>query len=237
MPKLTSCLLLGLILLAMPASLGAVRSTPGCHEAVYTYGQDKIIVRADMIKRISEDERVIGYCRTKPYEVMDAVFLRLSRVVLAILGRPGEERGQRLAVFGLEPTIRLTWLDQDRGCRPWKICAGELDGDGITEICIGVWKKARFDPVYANRLQVFAWREGRLRPKWFGTRMAGPLLDFSLRDLDGDGRGELVTKERRRGGGTVMMRYEWGEFGFVEPRVMNSPLSSSLPRRNRGGPA
>ena len=58
---------------------------------------------------------------------------------------------------------------------------GDVNGDGIPEIAIGVVKGTRFFPEPAKRLFLFKLYEGRLiRPLWLGSRVANELVDFCI---------------------------------------------------------
>ena len=125
------------------------------------------------------------------------------------------------------PVFRLKKLN------PWKLMAGDVDGDGELEIAVGVYKKSRYDPILEKRPFFYNWKKGRLVPKWLGSRLSRRFDDFVLADLDGDGSHELVALERvkdRSGAGVkggssdsvadkvgnkyVLGVYKWHSFGF-----------------------
>ena len=97
---------------------------------------------------------------------------------------------------------------------PWKLTSGDVDGDGRFEVAVGVYKKSRYDPVWAKRVFFYKLGKERLLPKWLGSRLSRRFDDFVLADLDGDATHELVALERRPGGGHLLGVYRWHSFGF-----------------------
>ena len=67
---------------------------------------------------------------------------------------------------------------------PWPVYrleCGDLTGDGIPEVCVGVEKTTRYHPSQARRLFVFHLFEGRyIRPLWLGSTVGNTLLDFHV---------------------------------------------------------
>ena len=67
---------------------------------------------------------------------------------------------------------------------PWPVYrleCGDLTGDGIPEVCVGVVKPTRYHPTPARRLFIFHLFDGRyLRPLWLGSRVGRPLRDFQV---------------------------------------------------------
>lgn len=67
---------------------------------------------------------------------------------------------------------------------PWPVYrleCGDLTGDGIPEVCVGVVKPTRYHPREERRLFIFHLFEGRyIRPLWLGSRVGNTLLDFQV---------------------------------------------------------
>lgn len=62
----------------------------------------------------------------------------------------------------------------------YRFDCGDLTGDGIPEVCIGVTKPTRYWPV-GRRLFIYHLFHGRyIRPLWMGSRVGRPLLDFTV---------------------------------------------------------
>ncbi len=57
---------------------------------------------------------------------------------------------------------------------------GDLNGNGVNEIVVGVTKKTRYWEE-GNRLFIYKLYNGRLiRPLWLGSRLGGEILDFHI---------------------------------------------------------
>jgi hypothetical protein len=65
----------------------------------------------------------------------------------------------------------------------FRFCCGDLTGDGIPEIGVGVIKRTRFSPETDKRLFLFHLTDGRLiRPLWMGSHVGARLDDFRFGD-------------------------------------------------------
>ncbi|SMC34466.1 hypothetical protein [Papillibacter cinnamivorans] len=98
--------------------------------------------------------------------------------------------------------------------RPMKVQLGDVNGDGINEVSICVYKTTKFHPVLAKRPFFFDLKNGNLIPFWLGSRLSRPFDDYILRDLDGDGADEIISIEELENGGRVLALYNWRGFGF-----------------------
>lgn len=97
---------------------------------------------------------------------------------------------------------------------PWKVQTSDVDGDGMTEIALAVYKTSPFHPVMAKRPFLYDWINGGIFPKWRGSRLSRPFDDYVFADMDSDGRDELVSAEHLADGGKVLSCYCWKGFGF-----------------------
>lgn len=107
------------------------------------------------------------------------------------------------------------WQGIPRKWNPWKIQVADVDGDGMKEIIIGVYKSTRFFPEPHNCLFVFGWDGEEAFPKWLGSRLSKPFEDFAFAELDGNAGEELVSLEVTQDGGRCLVVYSWCGFGFV----------------------
>ena len=98
--------------------------------------------------------------------------------------------------------------------KPWKISIGDVDGDGIDDISIGVYKESPLHPVMAKRPFIYSFRDGQMQPKWRGSRLSRPFDDYDFYDLDGDGTEELISIEILEDGRNLINSYKWKGFGF-----------------------
>lgn len=155
-----------------------------------------------------------------------------------LLGLRGERRARVVAVYEESPRgYRPVFVDRERGFHPWRIAIAELDGDSLPEVLVGVYKKSRFDPTPRTRLFVFDWTEdGTLFPKWLGSNLGAPFDDFVPVSRP-NGRGELLTWERRARGNGVLRLFSWNGFGFnlesmsaLTPHPGRGPASRQTPR-------
>ncbi len=89
----------------------------------------------------------------------------------------------------------------------YRFDCGDLTGDGLPEIVVGVTKPTRYRPQSDRRLFIYHLYGGRLiRPLWLSSRLGGRLLDFAVvrdsvpslvRSLEMDGGGNRVERTYR----------------------------------------
>lgn len=100
-----------------------------------------------------------------------------------------EDGAWRIRLEQQSDTLHTLWLDVDGVCvdsflLPWPVYrfdCGDLTGNGIPEICVGVVKATRYHQQPARRLFIFHLFEGRyIRPLWMGSRVGHPLMDFRV---------------------------------------------------------
>ncbi|MCL2336053.1 MAG: hypothetical protein FWC60_01395 [Firmicutes bacterium] len=97
---------------------------------------------------------------------------------------------------------------------PMRVMAGDIDGDGIKEIGVQVYKATKFYPTLDKRPFFYRLAGGELVPVWLGSRLSRPFDDYILADVDGDQMAELVSIERLQDGTQVICTYKWDDFGF-----------------------
>lgn len=105
----------------------------------------------------------------------------------------------------------------------YRMETGDVDGNGTTEVLVGVIKATRFHPEMGRRLFIFKNYEGLVRPMWLGSQLGGTLQDFHfcngvVRSLETNARNEYTVAE-----------YRWGGFGpkFVRYLVRNTDETSA----------
>jgi hypothetical protein len=110
---------------------------------------------------------------------------------------------------------RVLWRGVPASWRPWKLAVADVDGDGFHEIAVGVYKATRYFPKPHNCLFIYAWDGRSAQPKWLGSSLSRPFLDFAFVDSNGDGRDELIAIETKRDGRRCAAAYSWNGFGFT----------------------
>ena len=137
----------------------------------------------------------------------------------------GERHGQYLLVcdasaqadvddLGYIPPEKI-WQSIDlTDLKPLKVQLGDVNGDGVNEVTLCVYKTAKFHPVLAKRPFFFNLVEGNLIPVWLGSRLSRPFDDYILYDIDADEIHEIVSVEALEDGSRVLAVYNWRGFGF-----------------------
>jgi hypothetical protein len=110
---------------------------------------------------------------------------------------------------------RLLWTGVPARWKPWKLAVADVDGDGRREIIVGVYKSTRFFPRPHNCLFIYAWDGQRVRPKWLGSSLSKPFLDFAFLDANAYGQQELASIEIKRDKRLCLALYSWNGFGFT----------------------
>lgn len=172
------------------------------------------------IFKLGEAEEIKNYCFDKENSEVNYLFL--------VVGRKTKIRGERVVILSLKSNkLKKIWEGLNSGYNPWKILVSDVDGDGKLDVCIGVWKKARFHPVFDNRLFIFGWEEEEIFPKWLGSRLSSPMLDFDFADIDQDGLKELISLEIQKNNLRRIMAYKWKGFGFEGIKILAQDLKQN----------
>ena len=104
----------------------------------------------------------------------------------------------------------LYWLNGWRLPYPvYQYQTGDVDGDGREDAIVGVIKATRFYPEKARRIFIFKLVNGKARPLWLGSKLAGVLKDFRYID------GKIRAMEEAGDGQYVVSDYKWGGFGMA----------------------
>ena len=91
----------------------------------------------------------------------------------------------------------------------FRLSCGDLTGDGIPEIGVGVIKCTRFSPEPDKRLFLFHLTDGNLiRPLWMGSHVGGRLDDFHI------GNALIHTDEHNAADSTFHRTYKLTSFGI-----------------------
>ena len=191
-----------------------------------TENQTTVVLSKNRMQLISQNGILLDEYRVEPWIIRDGCLLPGEKRVIVILGREGKTRGERLACYSFAGNvIRKKWIDNNRDINPWKIVSCDVDGDKHPEVAVGVWKTAKFHPVYDNRLFIYTWEKGMIYPKWLGSRLSSPFIDYDFRDIDQDGVQELIALEYQKDGLMRIMGYEWSGFGFLGSTILEKDLN------------
>lgn len=127
-----------------------------------------------------------------------------------IFGRYGKD----VVIYSNMERLNELYREDFSELKPWKIATGDIDADGIDEISIGVYKKTIFHKVMDKRPFIYSYRYNRLHPKWRGSRLSRPLVNYTFYDIDCDNYDEIVSIELLENGRKTLNSYKWKGFGF-----------------------
>lgn len=90
---------------------------------------------------------------------------------------------------------------------------GDLTGDNLPEIAVGVEKRTKYHKENGKRLFIFHLYNGRLiRPLWLGSRVGAPLADFEMDRSSEPAR--IHTWEVLEDGSQIQRLYTYNGFGL-----------------------
>ena len=108
------------------------------------------------------------------------------------------------------------------------ICLADLTGDGKNEVLAGAVVAASKDRRLRLRLFVYRVLPNWAEPLFLGTEGGGSLLGFGAADLDGDGRAEIIARERGDEGEQTRV-YAWQGYGLREKADLNAKAPAWAP--------
>lgn len=151
----------------------------------------------------------------------------LKKEIAMVLKRPGDEYGKSLVIVSLQKDSgnRIQIYEMDN-LKPWRVHIADVDGDGVKELSVGVYKKTRFDPVMEKRPFIYTWNGETIYPKWLGSRLSRPFDDYIFCDVDDDSVDELISVELAGNGSKLINVYRWKGFGFEG--IAQSPLFEDI---------
>ncbi len=115
---------------------------------------------------------------------------------------------------------------KDRIFTPYEVFAmhtGDVNGDGRTDICLGIIKPTPFDSVLKKRLFIFQIDKDYIRPLWLSSRLVRPLEDFKV--ISRGKVSNILAIEKENGSGYCVSEYSWSSFGMRMVKNQGSSLS------------
>lgn len=97
---------------------------------------------------------------------------------------------------------------------PWRIDCEDIDGDGIAEICLGVFKTTHFDENEGNRIFLFDF-DTVLRKKWTGSKLGDVLIDYRFVENVNKDRKDILVISEDNNEKCKLLLCQWFDFGFV----------------------
>lgn len=147
-------------------------------------------------------------------------------VLACLLTCPSAAKGQTYTLETVNDTLSYLVLTTDAGVDRWRLtfpvyrmCVGDVDGDGSDDVLVGVTKTTRFHPVVARRVFIFKNHHGWLRALWMGSRLGGILEDFRFCG------GHVVTLQATTDGRYAVLEHEWRKFGLGARRFLVAGVS------------
>lgn len=111
--------------------------------------------------------------------ILCTIILCLGALRSQANGKTDEEANRSLFTLHYSAKDSLYWLNDWRLPYPvYRFETGDIDGDGKPEALVGVIKKTRFYRESERRIFIFHLVEGKVRPLWLGSKLAGQLQDF-----------------------------------------------------------
>jgi hypothetical protein len=103
-------------------------------------------------------------------------------------------------------------IDNHRHYNPWKILMNDIDNDGKKDLLVGVCKKTRYHEKKENRLFVFNADKNYIYPKWLGSRVGKPFVDFTV--IHEEINKLVLLENNKEGNQQNIEQYIWNGFGF-----------------------
>ena len=184
-------------------------------------GQFEVEILEKSVRMISQDGKLRSvYTLGEGKKIFDYCISRRAKScddrLLLITGGSDKEYGDKLDVVGISPDgeAHREISKRMKGMNPHNIKTADVDGDGVSEISITMYKRTRFHPVMDERPYIYYWDEEIVHPMWRGSRLSRPFGNYIFYDLDGDKQEERIAIEYLEDGRQVVNAYGWKGFGF-----------------------
>ena len=121
---------------------------------------------------------------------------------------------------------RTLWQGVPREYNPWKLAGGDIDGNGMPDFAVGLLKSTHLYPHAHRTVFFYEIRGGEVVPKWRGSSLGRPLVDFAYASLARGPR--LVALQTYLDGSFGLFVWRWYHFGFRLERQTGNWKSAEL---------
>lgn len=161
---------------------------------------------------LSRDEYILGD-RVLEYSLGD-IDEDNEQELIVLTKNISSKFGTDIVIYSSKDELNELYRENFSELKPWKIITGDVDGDNIDEVSIGVYKETIFHKVMAKRPFIYSYIDNKLQPKWRGSRLSKPIVDYTFYDIDEDTHDEIISIETLENEQMVLNSYKWRGFGF-----------------------
>jgi poly-gamma-glutamate synthesis protein (capsule biosynthesis protein) len=157
----------------------------------------------------------------KNYALKDAsIYSEDSLVFIYSIVSDVTTNKSRIAIFPFS-TNTYTFLKPSIDCHddfnPWKIEIMDVNADGDPELIVGVCKSTRYYKKEENRIFVFNRDKDYIYPKWLGSKIGNPIVDFKI---DRNTNKLVLLEESNDTSIKKAVSYRWNGFGFDYDEIL-----------------
>lgn len=133
------------------------------------------------------------------------------------------KNGGVVEIISLGDTFNSIYYKDLSSIKPWKIEIGDITGDGISEIALGIIKDTPHHKIKMKRCFIYNldFTERRLVARFRASRFVRPFQTFSLYDIDEDNIFEILAIEINSDKSNLISGYKWKGFGFNLEYISN----------------
>lgn len=131
--------------------------------------------------------------------------------------------GHRLSVTTIRDSVVLRSTKTYIKHRVYRFCVCDINSDSIPDVCLGVVKATRFDPVVRRRLFIYTTDEGVISPLWMGSKVGHYMQDFTI--IETDECTYIRTLEKHIDGSYSVGEYQWRSFGLIWKKYLKERIN------------
>lgn len=133
-------------------------------------------------------------------------------VTLAISGYSIKLNPANDRTISVAKGANVVWRGVTKKWKPWKLAAGDIDGNGRPDFGVGIFKSTHLYPHPHNTVFFYEIRDGEVVPKWKGSSLGRPLVDFAYVSTKEGPR--LAAIQTLLDGKQALFTWRWHRFGF-----------------------